>query len=738
MTQESTNMANSKEAVINTATQEPVFVNPLVNLQEGFKETSIIYERMKRFIEFNDKQREYYDAKSSWIERLKNERFPIAFLGTFSSGKSTIINALIARDILPESVKSLTAIPTALIKSGDEDEKAIIYYLSEDQKNELKTILLEEITNKLGKNITDYNKLNKDDLILKLKSEIEKLPNQETFDLKLFNELKQLLEKWDKSKAGEIKEIPLTELHKYVTEDYEDVLLVDKCEVRLNTIDIPEDLILVDLPGLKVVNPRHKKVTRDYVEKSAKAFVVCMMPKQLLEGEEIQTLEEIQNVNPRILQKAFWVVNQWDTLNDHQKSEEKDNFQNKVREKKFDIDQDRVFYVSALNYLLLKAVIEGWLDETIKLKSHVKNIHAINAGRLPDTDKARDLLEVNPDVSNFESFKASLFDYMNKKARKEFIQDAQFELLKFIRELTNILAPLYEEESDTGENLESRLQSKYLVQKLETYSKKVKDIIENGIKKVRVEAPENRIAWTEKQKNQVVSIIEEKISRIDKVDLKNQLMKGVEADIYMSRLLERLTFLVPVSNILREEVNEYFMKTIIDKLCQTLRLELIGLNQQALPNQAKERLESKLNGRDFATRLKGLNDYIFYEYGKKVEIGLTEAILNLDKKDDNLTKKGIDNQIDMVIEKFKKIAIDFTDKTVDSINIYSNRCVKNFVEELEKELLELFTNYKDDIASKLDLEIKRDDTQLSKEIEKQKFINTSYKRLKELELSVYQ
>ncbi|MGB9474654.1 MAG: dynamin family protein, partial [Candidatus Udaeobacter sp.] len=47
-------------------------------------------------------------------ERLKTERFQLAVLGQFKRGKSTVLNGLLGRSVLPIGVVPVTAIPTFL------------------------------------------------------------------------------------------------------------------------------------------------------------------------------------------------------------------------------------------------------------------------------------------------------------------------------------------------------------------------------------------------------------------------------------------------------------------------------------------------------------------------------------------------------------------------------------------------------------------------------------------------
>ena len=90
---------------------------------------------------------------------------------------------------------------------------------------------------------------------------------------------------------------------------------MDKVEVFLEELNIDNDIVLVDLPGLGVDNKRHVEFTKDYIKEKAKAFVVCMSPFKVLQGQEIEFLSQINKNNPTIIQRAFWVINQWDLPN---------------------------------------------------------------------------------------------------------------------------------------------------------------------------------------------------------------------------------------------------------------------------------------------------------------------------------------------------------------------------------------------------------------------------------------
>jgi ribosome biogenesis GTPase A len=105
--------------------------NPTVNVINQFKIFFDAYHDVEPYIKIDETTKLYIENKSDWIVRLEQEEFPVAFLGSFSAGKSTIINAIFEREILPEAVDSTTAFPT-IIRKGEEDG-AIISHIPHPQ-----------------------------------------------------------------------------------------------------------------------------------------------------------------------------------------------------------------------------------------------------------------------------------------------------------------------------------------------------------------------------------------------------------------------------------------------------------------------------------------------------------------------------------------------------------------------------------------------------------------------------
>ena len=82
---------------------------------------------------------------------MKQTEFHVAFLGSYSAGKSTIINGILGREILPEANKSTTAFPT-IVKKGEKDQ-AFIYFMDDKAQRILYDSFITEIAHKIGQNL---------------------------------------------------------------------------------------------------------------------------------------------------------------------------------------------------------------------------------------------------------------------------------------------------------------------------------------------------------------------------------------------------------------------------------------------------------------------------------------------------------------------------------------------------------------------------------------------------------
>ncbi|MBM3202347.1 hypothetical protein FJZ55_00355 [Candidatus Woesearchaeota archaeon] len=740
------------------------------------------YDAAAPYIEATDDFQYYVNRKRTWLERLKSPEFPVAFLGAFSAGKSTIINAVLGDDILPQATKSFTAIPT-LIRKG-RSNRAVIHYLDQPAREELRNLYVGELAKELRKQSENYDNLDHVELLQRLDKDIEQHKNQlgSFSKQKFFDELKILITGWNKL-TGAVREIDLAQLPLYVTEDYEDVLFVDQAEVFLAQVNIPDNVVLVDLPGLGVVNPRHRKVTKSYVENDAKAFVIAMKVFHLLEGEEIELLAEIHSQRKRVLQRAFWAINQWDVLSGQQKKEELANFNQKIDHYGFQIAKERVFKVSALNYLLLKRIQEGRLEQSPNLREHIDTLRKA-MGKIPERPaEAESALKSLEEAKNFNTFKTGLFDYLAQTARAEFLEEARAEYLELAKRLREKLEPWYETYRNINDDsLKNTFIASELSRRQDSVLRELRLTVEEHIKILRTEILPDLIFWRDQDQKQLAQQIAKTIDNLDRKTLKNELLRGLDLHSVISRLPHKIEEKLNIQHTFREQLQQVLDDQVVKPHLYRLLDSITTLD--ALPDEIVALLRDRLSGRDLLNRLKGLCDVFLFEYGEVIDelgrtimareeterqnnpeqmvqlirqnadLGLEVArrlnLLGTDATVKDMLALGIEkltdiyvdlaetrqflvstvtrnDEIDRALECYRTGLLDYTRQQQRQINRYARRGIKNYFEELEQALLHYFEASKAEVAKVIMKQLTQDiDAELSAELEKQRVIKESF------------
>ncbi|MGA2131847.1 MAG: dynamin family protein [Bryobacteraceae bacterium] len=76
---------------------------------------------------------EFRPALANIIDRLESTSFEIAFFGRVSSGKSSLLNRIVQRDVLPVGVTPVTAVPTRIVYGPE--ERAIVWIAGQTPEN---------------------------------------------------------------------------------------------------------------------------------------------------------------------------------------------------------------------------------------------------------------------------------------------------------------------------------------------------------------------------------------------------------------------------------------------------------------------------------------------------------------------------------------------------------------------------------------------------------------------------
>lgn len=242
--------------------------------------------------EFNQQDENRLLSKiNAFIERCRTPEFHIAFVGTIKAGKSTLINALLNRNLASTSVTPETAVLTKFRHCSNCNYVRVKFYSKYDWEQ-----LWDSISGNADVFLQEYKMLNgdavKDEWIGH--SEIR----TETTD----EELEDVIERWTSSKRVE---------HYFVKE----------VEVGLQNFDVPEEVVFVDTPGLDDAVKYRSDVTRNYIDR-ANAVFACVR-SDALTGPELSTLYRIFSNTSYNPEKVYVLGTQWDSLNNPEEDWEK-------------------------------------------------------------------------------------------------------------------------------------------------------------------------------------------------------------------------------------------------------------------------------------------------------------------------------------------------------------------------------------------------------------------------------
>ncbi|MBQ6945613.1 MAG: dynamin family protein [Ruminococcus sp.] len=222
----------------------------------------------------------------NFIERCKEPLFHIAFVGTIKAGKSTLINALLGRNLASTSVTPETAVLTKF-RNSKKDYVKVNFYTSAEWEQLWKSISTNADVFK-----QEYATLKADEV----KSE---WINHESIKKFINNDdIEKEIERWTSSKHVE---------HYFVKE----------VEIGLSDFNMPEEIVFVDTPGLDDAVKYRSDVTRAYIDR-ANAVFACVRSDSLT-GGELNTLYRVFSNSSDNPEKVFILGTQWDSLNNPEK-----------------------------------------------------------------------------------------------------------------------------------------------------------------------------------------------------------------------------------------------------------------------------------------------------------------------------------------------------------------------------------------------------------------------------------
>jgi len=280
-------------------------------------------DRLLRLLDKEPSLRGQHDTAAIKTSRDKAiaPRFEIVFAGTYSAGKSMLINALLGQNLLYSNTGHATGLECYIeYAKSPEEERDVLTFLSRSE--------IQEEVNERGENLRLKNKIyiTNEQAIKQLVEECETIIKEEggsknTEKGEEANGLKELLEGFQlhreyihssENKVYEREELGLSakDSHNYAGRGSSSAVLKRIDYYRHHQL-LEDGNVLVDLPGIDAPVKRDAQLTSRKVKDTNTSAVVCVM-KANQEGET-ETAEkrliQVMRENPGIRDRVFYVFN---------------------------------------------------------------------------------------------------------------------------------------------------------------------------------------------------------------------------------------------------------------------------------------------------------------------------------------------------------------------------------------------------------------------------------------------
>lgn len=262
--------------------------------------SELVLEYSKIIKELDDENEAKYAKEVS--DKIKSENFEIAVVGSFKNGKSTFINALLGKEILPAYARPCTAIINE-IKYGSKKRARV--FLKDNLSDSQRKILPDWIKN-------DYLNYN----------------NEVGIDVPI-------------NKLNEVLTIPFNEEQDEFETPYSKLVLCYPLNLLKNHV------IITDTPGINEFETR-TRITTNHLSK-ADAIIMVFSADKLCSRVEMMFVED--NLKSNGFNSPFFVVNRMDILrNENEIKDIKLLAINKLKSYTQKSDSN-IFFISATNAL---------------------------------------------------------------------------------------------------------------------------------------------------------------------------------------------------------------------------------------------------------------------------------------------------------------------------------------------------------------------------------------------------
>lgn len=211
---------------------------------------------------YEDNYREIQEELLTLENKINDEDLYLGVVGSFSSGKSTFINSVIHKNLLPTDAVQGTTVTASILKKAEYDDLEIVYNggysvkFSEAREDMLHDYAIETNVGTNGEGTRDKKSLLR----------------------RFIDWIKKLLGVSEKASLhDQTAEIDtMIQLFKKIISTEEVAIDIKYATLYYSNVSMPYKIAMVDTPGTESLNKRHNEVTKNAIDNICDAIVVII------------------------------------------------------------------------------------------------------------------------------------------------------------------------------------------------------------------------------------------------------------------------------------------------------------------------------------------------------------------------------------------------------------------------------------------------------------------------------
>ena len=585
--------------------------------------------------------------------KLENFEVVLAVVGTMKAGKSTTINAIVGKEILPNRNRPMTSLPTLIAHKKDQKEPVISCDVNEINKYiaRLKKIALSELQS--DERVTSYKE------IIELIKNIQKgykFKNHYKGEDAIFSFLANLND--------------LVRLSRIITDSYPDLGFPFSAYKEINSlprIDIEftelakqdeqlGNLVLLDTPGPNEANiPELRNIFEQQLKRSS-AVMVVMDYTQLKSQADADIREELEKLPKVEKERLFALVNKFDQKNangDDQETTKNIVCNDLLRDK---INYHNIYCISAQDAFLatrLQNYINSYqqkpsFDELEWVQDFAKKTYGTKAKRFWEASEVDEILEDSRTLASESQIAIPLemvIQESYKNAPKIAMQSA-------LRDVDNIFVNISNYFSVYG------------------YFNKEYQMTEDELKKIKeslIKLDKDKTILKEQSKRSIEEVSKTAKKSLNEIDLKFKKIKENSSFIIKSEIIETVKF------FLQEKEEEYGDKVGKSRVSKFFNAIILNENYSKDKSQISADLEDLR--RAFNTTETGVIKL------KKNE--MEKLSLKIDRKIQSLEmgyKKSLNDVLNPILINFNSLISEINSDVIENVSQISREFGKSGID----------------------------------------------------------